>query len=306
MIILLVLGWSTMLFAQSWRDKVSPSILKPPGVLGPTQGNPKVTKHPMTEEQCHEKIKKQGVTYENPEHLKICGAPYMAPLYNPLKEQPHQAKSCIDKFEFPNKPCSYPVVWVRASEAAEICQSMGKRMCDTHEWEGACAGSLEPPDYDFTSHKGQAVGVQIKQRRLAHNRAIKKKVWSYGPVRKKGICAMQSQKSKTCQGGSWSQCGSNTYPVGAFPKCRSKLDVYDIHGNVAEHMNLPTSPDEMSSQGSKSLGYTEMKGSWFIFDRYKAHSDHCRWRAPFWHGTKVKNPKSHRNYHLGFRCCKSL
>jgi hypothetical protein len=47
-----------------------------------------------------------------------------------------------------------------------------------------------------------------------------------------------------------------------------------------------------------------MKGSWFIFDTYRAHPDWCRWRAPFWHGSRVMDPQSHRNYHLGFRCCK--
>jgi hypothetical protein len=49
-----------------------------------------------------------------------------------------------------------------------------------------------------------------------------------------------------------------------------------------------------------------MKGSWFVFDQIKAHEDHCRWRAPYWHGTRVMNPKSHRNYHLGFRCCDTI
>ena len=43
-----------------------------------------------------------------------------------------------------------------------------------------------------------------------------------------------------------------------------------------------------------------------IFDTVYAHKDHCRWRAPDWHVTKVLNENSHRNYHLGFRCCKSL
>ncbi len=69
---------------------------------------------------------------------------------------------------------------------------------------------------------------------------------------------------------------------------------------------MTTSPAEMSSRGSLTLGYTEMKGSWFIFDTYRAHEDWCRWRAPFWHGTRVMDLHSHVNYHLGFRCCNSL
>ena len=35
----------------------------------------------------------------------------------------------------------------------------------------------------------------------------------------------------------------------------------------------PLSPDQMTSRGSTTLGVTEMKGSWFIFDRYYAHQD---------------------------------
>ena len=71
-------------------------------------------------------------------------------------------------------------------------------------------------------------------------------------------------------------------------------------------MNLPLNEGQMASRGSKELGYTEMKGSWFIFDTYYAHQDWCRWRAPFWHGSRVMDPSSHHNYHLGFRCCKTL
>jgi hypothetical protein len=71
-------------------------------------------------------------------------------------------------------------------------------------------------------------------------------------------------------------------------------------------MNLPLNESQMSSLGSNELGYTEMKGSWFIFDTIRAHEDWCRWRAPFWHGTRVMDERSHANYHLGFRCCKTL
>lgn len=74
----------------------------------------------------------------------------------------------------------------------------------------------------------------------------------------------------------------------------------------APHMAPLYDPEQMASRGSALLGFTEMKGSWFVFDRYRAHEDACRWRAPFWHGSRVLDPASHRNYHLGFRCCKSL
>ena len=69
----------------------------------------------------------------------------MAPLYDPATQKPEDAKVCIDQFEFPDIPCAYPVVWVKAREAAEICSAMGKRLCDAHEWEGACEGDLNRP-----------------------------------------------------------------------------------------------------------------------------------------------------------------
>jgi hypothetical protein len=143
--------------------------------------------------------------------------------------------------------------------------------------------------------------------RAAHNQKYSAtKSWSYGSTYQGAICATGSKKTLGCNGGSWTGCGSNTYPAGSFPACRSSLDVYDLNGNAAEHMNLPLNEHQMSSLGSTELGYTEMKGSWFIFDTYRAHDDWCRWRAPFWHGSRVMDESSHANYHLSFRCCKSL
>ena len=66
-------------------------------------------------------------------------------------------------------------------------------------------------------------------------------------------------------------------------------------------MNLPLRPEEMASAGGS--GSTEMKGSWFVFQHEDAHEDDCRWRAKDWHPSKLMAEESHRNYHLGFRCC---
>jgi hypothetical protein len=275
------------------------------GYIG--QGNPAVARHPMTPQACEEKLRRLGVRYENREFEKICGAKYMAPLCNPAREKAEEAGVCIDQFEFPDIPCAYPVVWVRAREAAEICRAVGKRLCDAHEWEGACAGGLEPPDYRFDLAKGLPPNAAVERMRQAHNRAYgAHKTWAYGSQYQKGICASASYKTAGCNGGSWTGCGSNTFPAGTFPDCRSPLGVYDQHGNAAEHMNLPLDESEMASRGSTELGYTEMKGSWFIFDTIYAHEDWCRWRAPFWHGSRGMDPHSHENYHLGFRCCKTL
>ncbi len=280
-------------------------IFRRSGFVG--QGNPAIARHPATPQQCQAKLEARGLSYANPAFERICGAKYMAPLYDPAGQRAADAKACIDQFEFPDIPCEYPVVWVRAREAAELCEAEGKRLCDAHEWEGACAGSLLAPDYRFDLAQGVSPKTAVARMAKAHNaKYAASKQWSYGPEYQKGICAAASQKTPGCQGGGWTQCGSNTYPTGDFPDCKSSLGVYDLNGNAAEHMNLPLNPGEMASRGSKQLGYTEMKGSWFIFDSYRAHPDWCRWRAPFWHGSRVMDAHSHENYHLGFRCCKTL
>lgn len=281
------------------------AVLARSGVAG--QGNPAISDHPLTPEQCRTRLDERLLNGGNPGFERICDAKHMAPLYDPSRESPEDAMACIDQFEFPNIACAYPVTWVRAKEAAEICSAMGKRLCDAHEWEGACAGRLEPADYRFDLAAGVSPRSAVRRMREVHNGArAADKTWSYGPAYRKGICAAGSRKTPGCEGGSWSKCGTNTYPAGAFPDCRSPLGVYDLHGNAAEHMNLPLAEDQMASRGSEVLGHTEMKGSWFIFDSYQAHQDWCRWRAPYWHGSRVMHPKSHANYHLGFRCCKTL
>jgi formylglycine-generating enzyme required for sulfatase activity len=271
------------------------------------QGNPAVTVHPIDKKTCEQNMQQTGITHENAEFTKICGSRFMAPLYNPATQKVTSATTCMDQFEFPNIPCEYPVVWVRAREAALICTALGKRLCDTHEWEGGCEGALLPPDYPYGQRTNSTPSEQLQKMRNVHNQTEQQhKTWSYGTAYEKGICATASTKTKGCNGGSYNNCGSNTYPAGSFSKCKSTLGFYDMNGNAAEHMNIPLNDNQLSSLGSRSLGYTEMKGSWFIFDTFRAHEDYCRWRAPFWHGSRVMDTDSHRNYHLGFRCCKTI
>jgi len=271
------------------------------------QGNPAITEHAGSEAECLARRAAAPTTADDRAYDAFCGAPYMAPLYDPATQKPEDATACIDRFEFPNLPCVYPIVWIQAVEAAKMCEAVGKRLCDAHEWEGACAGAVLAPDYPFGLARGKSPNDAVKSMRGAYNRKWEpQKNWSYGPEYKKGVCGTSSFKHKACNGGAWNDCGSNTFPTGSFPACRSPLGVYDLNGNAAEHMNLPFDESEMASKGSKKLGYTEMKGSWFVFDRIYAHPDWCRWRAPYWHGTRVMSPASHLNYHLGFRCCKDV
>lgn len=268
------------------------------------QGNPSITRHPLTPEEAAARLGgsvdsvRRG--YRNARFERICGRPYEVPLYDPATQRPEDATVCAHMFEYPNVPLAYPVVWVRADQVVALCAAEGARIGDAHEWEGAAAGALLPPDYNFSlgSHGGM---------RSWHNSrfASQSNVFSIGEWRR-GVCATGSSKSPSCNGGSWTGCGSNTYPAGSFAQCHSPLGVYDIDGNAAEHMNLPLAENQMASRGSTILGVTEMKGSWFIWDQIRAHEHWARWRAPYWHGSRVLSTGSHSNYHLGFRCFRDI
>jgi sulfatase modifying factor 1 len=255
------------------------------------QGHPEMTVHPMSRKECLDRRK--AAAARDPKE-PVCGARFMAPLYDPKTQTKADAPVCIDRFEFPNLPCEYPVTWVSWQQGEDLCKALGKRMCDAHEWEGACAGALRAPADEYT------FGSARKHQRHVHNGA-REVVWSYGPAKDHAKCAMGSQKSPKCAASGWKQCGSNTYPTGAFPACGSFFGVYDLHGNAAEHMALPLTEHALGSRGGS--GEPEMKGSWFIFQRTEAHPDDCRWRAPAWHDNEGKG---HANYHLGFRCCRDV
>ena len=222
------------------------------GYIG--QGNPAITQHPVTPGACQAKLNSMGVQYENPRFERICKAKYMAPLYDPAKKKPEDAKACIDQFEFPDIPCTYPVVWVKAREAAQICSAMGKRLCDAHEWEGACAGDLEAPDYRFDLAKGVSPEEAIRRMRFAHNQAYSTtKSWSYGPTYQKGICATGSKKKSRLQR---RKAGQNAAPTPIrreiFPRVAVRWTLYDLNGNAAEHMNLPLNESQMASSAAPS------------------------------------------------------
>ena len=67
----------------------------------------------------------------------------------------------------------------------------------------------------FDLAKGVSPDEGIRRMRAAHNQADSAtKSWSYGPTYQKGICATGSKKTAGCNGGSYTGCGSNTYPTG--------------------------------------------------------------------------------------------
>jgi formylglycine-generating enzyme required for sulfatase activity len=256
-----------------------------------SQGNPAISHHAMTRAQC--RTVRAGL--EDGKAHPPCDRRNMVPLYDPgAGETAKDARVCIDQFEFPDIPCDYPVVFPTSREAALLCNAVGKRICDAHEWEGACAGALHTPEVEYAFGKPRPYATYL------HNKS-REIVWAYGQKKDQLRCATSAYKSAKCTGGGYTICGTHTWPAGSFPGCVSPFGVYDLHGNAAEHMNLPLDPSQLASRGGS--GQTEMKGSWFIFAHEEPHEDDCRWRAKDWHPSTLMAEESHRNYHLGFRCC---
>ncbi len=262
-------------------------------------GNPKASRPALSSAECIQRRRLAEPLPADP----TCGAPYMVRV-PPVRGATEQSDVCIDQFEFPNVPCEFPLVWTTPNEAAELCGALGKRLCDAHEWEGACAGDTLSPNeaYAWNAIPKMYARGPARERRLSmerHNNVSRELVWAYGKQSEPELCATDSAKSPGCTDVDYDTCGTNAYPTGSFPACVSASGVYDQHGNVAEHLSLPLYPEELGGKG-----WTEMKGSWFIFAHSPTHADDCRWRARNWHTTRVGRAGGHRSYHLGFRCCR--
>jgi hypothetical protein len=255
------------------------------GTDGPghiSQGNKAIASHTISKAKCLEGLR--GVTLQTPEQRAKCGADNMVPVWIKGKA----AWFCIDIFEFPNKPCELPVVWAPPSWDKKICELQGKRLCSDIEWNIACRGDPDGgPDQRYAY--GETLDLSICNTNKGHTREG---------------CSAHDAKT------AWKTCSTETEPSGSFPKCKSRFGVYDQHGNVAEVM--------MRREGSQV--FTQLKGSaWFYNELAKephepvpattpnkkgAYPDHCNFN-PRWHVEPI-DAAFHVNYHLGFRCCKSI
>ena len=61
---------------------------------------------------------------------------------------------CIDKYEYPNVKGEYPTHSVTWEEAKSLCESVGKRLCASAEWELACRGT-EGRMYSYGQHRNR-------------------------------------------------------------------------------------------------------------------------------------------------------
>jgi len=251
--------------------------------IGPAhvnQGNKAVAHHTIGRRTCLEGLK--GATIQTAEQRARCnGRENMVPVWG--KAGASSASFCIDVFEFPNEACELPFVWTSPSEAEKLCEAKGERLCSQEEWMLACRA-----DPDGGRDRVYAYGDTLDLRACNTDKSR---------VGRKTPCDLRTLDSI------WRTCTTDTEPSGAFPACRSRFGVFDMHGNVAEIM---------TRKDYDGVVYSQLKGSAFHYvdlvkkptDRggyYTKYPDHCNF-DPRWHVEKLKEA-AHVNYHLGFRCC---
>jgi sulfatase modifying factor 1 len=254
-----------------------------PAVTRMNQGNKAIAQHSISKEACLRGL--EGVVLQTDAQKAVCGAPNMVPIYR--HGDPASAHYCIDVFEFPDRPCELPIVWAAPTHAEKVCELEGKRLCSQEEWQLACRAD-------------PAGGAD--------------RLYAYGDDLDLDICdthkprGPESKCTVTTAEKAWQTCGTNTEPAGAFPACKSRFGVYDQHGNVAEIMTRVDREKGMVSQ---------LKGSAFFYsevarrpkdppraDGRETYPDTCNY-DPRWH-VEHMDSAWHVNYHLGFRCCKSV
>lgn len=253
-----------------------------PGSFGSmNQGNPEIAKHEIARAACLADL--EGLTLQSPAQRAQCkGYPNMVPIY--ADGDPESAEACIDLFEFPNQPCELPFVWSSATQANRVCRALGKRLCTQQEWVTACSA-----DPDGGEPSNYAYGDELDLEACNTNRSKRDD--------QDELCDPTSVQS------TWKTCGTHTAPAGAFRRCRSRLGVFDLHGNVAEAMTRYDRKEERT--------VSQLKGSAFFYvdvhrrldekPAKQTYPDHCA-HDPRWH-VQPMTKAWHVNYHLGFRCC---
>jgi sulfatase modifying factor 1 len=126
-----------------------------------------------------------------------------------LKTKPRHF--CIDRYEWPNKPGSTPVVAIDWYKAKDSCQSLGKRLCLDSEWTVACEGQERLPyPYGFARNP-EACNID--------------KVW-----RNVDFGAYANTRTRAAEVARLDQ----RVPSGSRPACVSPFGVHDMTGNVDE------------------------------------------------------------------------
>ncbi len=138
-------------------------------------------------------------------------------------------KTCVDRYEWPGTPGAQPRVLVDYYEAANLCKSVGKRMCGEDEFYLACEGPEHWPYAWGHSRHPSPCNIDRPYVMVDWNK------WAEGE-------AAQLEEARRLD---------QANPIGAS-HCVSPYGVHDIAGNVDE---WTTSRPTRDLKGSLNGGY---------------------------------------------------
>ncbi len=158
---------------------------------------------------------------------------------------------CVDRYEYPNQPGTYPVVMTNFLEAAATCERENKRLCTESEWTLACEGNERWP-YPY-GYERDATACNIDRTyRLPDMEAFS---------HESKVAAEVARLDQRVQSGS-------------MPRCKSPFGVHDMTGNVDEWVVNETRPPESTADISG------LKGGYFGPIRARCRpmtTSHNRW-----------------------------
>ena len=185
---------------------------------------------------------------------------------------------CIDRFEWPNRAGTRPLVGAsavaepedalagRVMDAEQLCAGVGKRVCMASEWIAACKGP-EGTRYPFGNSlpkytPGVGGGLCNYDKRY-------RDVDEY-LVMKRDVHEMNRL--------------DQSEPAGARETCRSPVGAYDMVGNAEEWVRC---------------SHSKSQWGWCLVGRYWSEPRPCgqvvATHAPNWHF-----------YNTSFRCCRDM
>lgn len=121
-------------------------------------------------------------------------------------------RTCMDRFEWPNRQGEAPVVMLRFTEAEAACEGVGKRLCTEFEWEVACEGPEQRP-WPYGWARQPACNNDRPYRPISESK-----------IGSSSAAVREAETRRLWQGD----------PSGSFPGCESAHGIVDLVGNVEE------------------------------------------------------------------------